>query len=37
MIADDVRQYAKENGHGVEEEDAIQAGMQEMTEKYKDG
>jgi phosphomethylpyrimidine synthase len=34
-ITDDVRQYAKENGYGVEV-DAIQAGMQEMSEKYKE-
>ena len=34
-ITDDVRQYAKENGYGVEV-DAIQAGMEEMSEKYKE-
>jgi phosphomethylpyrimidine synthase len=34
-ITDDVRQYAAENGYGVEV-DAIQAGMEEMSEKYKE-
>ena len=34
-ITDDVREYAKENGYGVEEE-AIVAGMTEMSEKYKE-
>mmetsp|Transcript_44825 Transcript_44825/g.50263 ORF Transcript_44825/g.50263 Transcript_44825/m.50263 type:complete len:635 (-) Transcript_44825:283-2187(-) len=34
-ITDDVRQYAAENGYGVEEE-AIQKGMEEMSEMYKD-
>ncbi|KAG7358296.1 thiamine biosynthesis protein ThiC [Nitzschia inconspicua] len=34
-ITEDVRQYAAENGYGVEEE-AIQKGMQEMSEKYKE-
>jgi len=33
-ITDDVRQYAKENGYG-QTEDAIKAGMAEMTELYK--
>ena len=34
-ITDDVRQYAAENGYGVEE-DIIQKGMEEMSEMYKD-
>jgi phosphomethylpyrimidine synthase len=34
-ITEDVRQYAAENGYGVEEE-AIQKGMEEMSEKYKE-
>lgn len=34
-ITEDVRQYAAENGYGVEEE-AIKAGMEEMSEKYKE-
>lgn len=34
-ITEDVRQYAAENGYGVEE-DVIQKGMQEMSEKYKE-
>jgi phosphomethylpyrimidine synthase len=34
-ITEDVRAYAKENGYGVAE-DAIEAGMQEMSEKYKE-
>jgi len=37
-ISDDVRQYAKELGYGVEEteESVINAGMEEMSEKYKE-
>lgn len=34
-ITDDVRQYAAENGYGVTE-DAIKAGMEEMSELYKE-
>lgn len=34
-ITEDVRQYAKERGFGVEQE-AIEAGMEEMSEKYKE-
>jgi len=39
-ITEDVRQYARENGFGVEVEeevpvDILQAGMEEMSEKYK--
>lgn len=34
-ITEDVRQYAAENGYGVED-DAIEAGMAEMSEKYKE-
>ncbi|EED90285.1 thiamin biosynthesis protein [Thalassiosira pseudonana CCMP1335] len=34
-ITEDVRQYAKENGYGVTEE-ALKAGMEEMSEKYKE-
>lgn len=34
-ITEDVRQYAAEKGYGVEE-DAIQKGMEEMSEKYKE-
>jgi len=34
-ITDDVRQYAKENGYGVTE-DAMKAGMEEMSELYKE-
>ncbi|KAL3765315.1 hypothetical protein ACHAWO_010004 [Cyclotella atomus] len=34
-ITEDVRAYAEENGYGVAE-DAIKAGMQEMSEKYKE-
>jgi phosphomethylpyrimidine synthase len=34
-ITEDVRAYAAENGYGVEEE-AVEAGMQEMSEKYKE-
>ena len=34
-ITDDVRQYAAENGYGIEDE-AIEAGMHEMSEKYKE-
>jgi len=34
-ITDDVRQYAAENGYGVTEE-VIEAGMAEMSEKYKE-
>jgi phosphomethylpyrimidine synthase len=34
-ITEDVRQYAAENGYGVDEE-AIQKGMEEMSEKYKE-
>lgn len=34
-ITEDVREYAKENGYGIEE-DAIKAGMDEMSEKYKE-
>jgi len=34
-ITEDVRQYAAENGYGVEE-DVIQKGMEEMSEMYKD-
>ena len=33
-ITEDVRQYAVENGYGVE--DAVSVGMQEMSEKYKE-
>jgi len=33
-ITDDVRAYAAENGYGVPE--ALEAGMAEMSEKYKD-
>ena len=33
-ITEDVRQYAAENGYGVE--DAVEAGMQEMSEMYKE-
>jgi len=39
-ITDDVRQYAAENGYGVDtdlgEEDILTLGMQEMSQKYKD-
>lgn len=40
-ITEDVRQYALENGYGVEvtddeESSVIQAGMEEMSQKYKD-
>lgn len=36
-ITEDVRQYAAENGYGVEEaEEALKAGMTEMSEKYKE-
>mmetsp|Transcript_4052 Transcript_4052/g.3824 ORF Transcript_4052/g.3824 Transcript_4052/m.3824 type:complete len:642 (-) Transcript_4052:436-2361(-) len=35
-ITEDVRQYAKENGYGVESEDVLQNGMEEMSEKYKE-
>jgi len=36
-ISADVRAYAEENGYGVEEGDeVIQAGMQEMSAKYKE-
>jgi phosphomethylpyrimidine synthase len=34
-ITEDVRQYAAENGYGVEE-DVIQKGMEEMSEKYRE-
>lgn len=34
-ITEDVRAYAEENGYGVAE-DAIEAGMQEMSDKYKE-
>jgi phosphomethylpyrimidine synthase len=34
-ITDDVRQYAKEHGYGVTEE-ALNAGMEEMSELYKE-
>lgn len=34
-ITEDVRQYAEENGYGVTEE-AIEAGMEEMSELYKE-
>jgi len=34
-ITDDVRQYAAENGYGVEE-DVLQKGMEEMSEVYKE-
>ncbi|KAL7543036.1 hypothetical protein ACHAXR_012340 [Thalassiosira sp. AJA248-18] len=34
-ITDDVRQYAEENGYGVAEE-ALKAGMEEMSELYKE-
>jgi phosphomethylpyrimidine synthase len=34
-ITEDVRQYAAENGYGVDEE-AIQKGMEEMSEKYRE-
>ena len=34
-ITEDVRQYAEENGYGVTD-DAIQAGMEEMSELYKE-
>ncbi|KAL7476728.1 hypothetical protein ACHAW6_002572 [Cyclotella cf. meneghiniana] len=34
-ITEDVRAYAEENGYGLAE-DAIKAGMQEMSEKYKE-
>jgi phosphomethylpyrimidine synthase len=34
-ITEDVRQYAAERGYGVEE-DVIQKGMEEMSEKYKE-
>eukprot|EP00957_Ditylum_brightwellii_P190010 14465499-Ditylum_brightwellii.AAC.1 len=34
-ITEDVRAYALEKGYGVEEE-AIKAGMEEMSEKYKE-
>ena len=34
-ITEDVRQYAKENGYGVAEE-ALKAGMEEMSELYKE-
>jgi len=34
-ITDDVRQYAEENGYGVTE-DALKAGMDEMSELYKE-
>lgn len=34
-ITEDVREYARENGYGIEE-DAIKAGMDEMSEKYKE-
>ena len=36
-ITEDVRQYAAENGYGVEDtEEALKAGMSEMSEKYKE-
>ena len=35
-ISGDVRAYAEENGYGVEDEAAIQAGMEEMSAKYKE-
>lgn len=37
-ITEDVRQYAAENGYGVDEdtEQVMQAGMAEMSEKYKE-
>jgi len=34
-ITEDVRAYAEENGYGVTEE-AIEKGMEEMSEKYKE-
>lgn len=34
-ITEDVRAYAAENGYGVEEQ-ALEAGMKEMSEKYKE-
>jgi phosphomethylpyrimidine synthase len=34
-ITEDVRQYALERGYGVEEDDVIQIGMEEMSEVYK--
>lgn len=34
-ITEDIRQYAADNGYGIPE-DAIQAGMQEMSGKYKE-
>jgi len=34
-ITEDVRQYAAENGYGVED-DVIQVGMEEMSEKFKE-
>ena len=34
-ISGEVRAYAEENGYGVEEA-AIQAGMEEMSQKYKE-
>jgi len=34
-ITEDVRQYAAENGYGAEE-DVIQIGMEQMSEKYKE-
>jgi len=35
-ITEDVRQYAEENGYGVETEEVLKAGMEEMSEKYKE-
>ena len=35
-ISADVRAYAEENGYNVEDEEAIKAGMAEMSEKYKE-
>mmetsp|Transcript_33446 Transcript_33446/g.99623 ORF Transcript_33446/g.99623 Transcript_33446/m.99623 type:complete len:639 (-) Transcript_33446:520-2436(-) len=35
-ITEDVRQYAAENGYGEVTDDALKAGMDEMSEKYKE-
>ena len=35
-ISGEVRAYAEENGFGVNDEEAIKAGMEEMSAKYKE-
>lgn len=35
IVTEDVRAYAEENGYGIDES-ALQAGMEEMSEKYKE-